>query len=237
MELVKEISHVLLSSIVSIIVLFLLTKIMGYRQLTQLSFFDYIIGITIGSIAAEMATDLENDWWKPLVAMIVYSLGAVGVSMLALKSIKARRWFTGAPLILIYNGKIIHKNMKKARYDMNDLLSEARTDGYFDLSEIAFAIMEHTGKVSFLPKAENKPCTNKDANILVSPSNLCANLIVDGEIMTNTLSAVGKNEIWLKEQLKELKLSAKDLALATYDGNRLIPFKYEKDKKGNDIFM
>ncbi len=237
MEFVKEISHVLLSSIASIIVLFLLTKIMGYRQLTQLSFFDYIIGITIGSIAAEMATDLENDWWKPLVAMIVYSLGAVGTSVLSLKSIKARRWFTGAPLILIYNGKIIHKNMKKARYDMNDLLSEARIEGYFDLGEIAFAIMEHNGKVSFLPKAENMPCTNKDANISVSPSTLCANLIVDGEIMTNALSAVGKNEIWLKEQLKELKLSAKDLALATYDGNKLIPFKYEKDKKGNDIFM
>lgn len=237
MELFKEFSHVFFSSILSIVVLFILTKIMGYRQLTQLSFFDYIIGITIGSIAAEMATDLENNWWKPLLAMVIYAVGAVGTSVLSLKSIKARRFFTGAPLVLVYKGKIIRKNMKKARYDLNDLLSEARIDGYFNLSDIEFAVMEHNGKVSFLPKTETQPCTNKDMNISVTQTELCAALVVDGEVMKNALAAIGKNEIWLNEQLRELNFSPKDLALVTYDGETLSPFKYEKDKKGNDIFM
>lgn len=184
-----------------------------------------------------MATDLENNWWKPLLAMVIYAVGAVGTSMFSLKSIKARRFFTGAPLVLIYRGKIIHKNMKKARYDLNDLLSEARIDGYFNLSDIEFAIMEHNGKVSFLPKTETEPCTNKNMNISVTQTNLCANLVVDGEVMKNALAAVGKNEVWLNEQLHKLNFSPSELALVTYDGETLVPFKYEKDNKGNDMFM
>lgn len=237
MEFLTEFSHVLLTSLLSVTVLFILTKLMGYRQLTQLSFFDYVIGITIGSIAAEMATDLENNWWKPLLAMVIYALAAILTAMLSLKSIKARRVLTGTPYILVYKGKIVRENMKKVRYDLNDLIADARMEGYFNLGDIDFAIMENNGKVSFLPKSETEPCTRKDANIAVSPSELCANVVIDGKIMVNALNAVGKNEVWLKEQLKSMNYTPKDLALAIYDGNKIIPFKYEKDNKSNDIFM
>lgn len=237
MEFLTEFSHVLLTSLLSVIVLFILTKLMGYRQLTQLSFFDYVIGITIGSIAAEMATDIENNWWKPLLAMVIYALAAILTAMLSLKSIKARRVLTGTPYILVYKGKIVRENMKKVRYDLNDLIADARMEGYFNLGDIDFAIMENNGKVSFLPKSETEPCTRKDANIAVSPSELCANVVIDGKIMVNALNAVGKNEVWLKEQLKSMNYTPTDLALAIYDGNKIVPFKYEKDNKSNDIFM
>lgn len=237
MFFLREFSHVFFSSAFSIIVLFLLTKIMGYRQLTQLSFFDYVIGITIGSIAAEMATDLENEWWKPVAAMVIYALGAIASSVISLKSIKARKFFTGAPLVMMYKGKIIYENMKKARYDINDLLSEARIEGYFDISEIEFAIMEHNGKVSFLPKTENKLVTKKDMNVAADKASLTANLVIDGEIVKSALAAVGKNETWLRNELKKQKLVPKDLALVTYDGTTLTPFMYEKDRKGNNLFM
>ncbi len=97
--------------------------------------------------------------------------------------------------------------------------------------------MENNGKVSFLPKSETLPCTKEDARINTSPAELCANVVTDGKIMLKALTAVGKNEAWLKEQLRKLNYSPKDLALAIYDGNTVIPFKYECDKKGNDIFM
>ena len=109
-----EILQILLTSLGSIIALFILTKIMGNRQMSELSMFDYVNGITIGSIAAEMATSLEDDFLKPLVAMVVYTLVAVLISILTCKSIKLRKIFTGRPLILYENHKIYKKNLKKS---------------------------------------------------------------------------------------------------------------------------
>lgn len=232
-----ELLRIIFTSVFSLIILLILTKLLGYRQLTQLSFFDYIIGITIGSIAAEMATDLEMDWWQPVVAMVIYGVAAYVLSLLAQKSIKVRRVLVGEPVILIYNGKLLYPNIKKVHYEINDLLAEARCAGYFDLSEIAFAVMENNGKLSFLPTDENKPCVHKDMNIKAEKSALCANLVMDGKIMPDSLKSMGKNEIWLKEQLKEMNLSPKDLLLVTYDGTTLKPYKYEPDQHGNDIFM
>ena len=126
----------------SVIFLFILTKLMGNKEMSQLSMFDYIIGITIGSIAAEMSTALENDFMQPVVAMAVYAIGSIIISILSYKSIKIRRIISGNSLILFDNNELYRNNLKKAKLDLNEFLMQCRTAGYFSLSDIQTAILE-----------------------------------------------------------------------------------------------
>ena len=152
-----ELLNVALSSIGSIIVLFILTKIIGNRALSELNMFDYINGITIGSIAAEMATSLEDDFMKPLLAMIIYSAIVLLFSFLSGRSTFWRRIFTGRSLILFNNGKLYKKNFAKAKIDLTEFLAQCRLNGYFDLNELQIANFEPNGQISFMPKAETVP--------------------------------------------------------------------------------
>lgn len=115
----------------SVIFLFILTKLMGNKEMSQLSMFDYIIGITIGSIAAEMSTALENDFMQPVVAMAVYALVSIVISFLSYKSLKVRRIVSGNSLILLDNGELFRDNLKKAKLDLNEFLMMCRTSRIF----------------------------------------------------------------------------------------------------------
>lgn len=127
----NDIFKIIVLSVVSEIVLFILTKLMGNKEMSQLSMFDYIIGITIGSIAAEMSTALESDYMQPLVAMIVYAIVAIIISILCNKSLKARRFIYGNSLILLNNGKLYRKNFKTAKLDLNEFLVQCRSNRLF----------------------------------------------------------------------------------------------------------
>lgn len=233
-----EILELLLSAFLSLVILFVLTKIMGYRQISQLSFFDYVIGITIGSIAAEMATNLDMVIWQPILAMVIYGVASVLLSLLTLKSIKARRFIVGVPVILIQNGDIIPKNLKKVHYDVNDLLSDARAEGYFNISDIKFAIMENTGKVSFLPASDKRPVTAQDLNFVPPAESILANVVMDGKVMKLHLKKMGKDEQWLKKELDAQHLTIEETFLAVVDNqNKLTAFKKHTDKEGMDVFM
>ncbi len=223
--------------IVSIIVLFLLTKLMGRKQVGQMNLFDYVIGITIGSIAAEMTLNEKIDFFEGVFSLIIYAVIALLISILTMKSIKARRFFIGSPLILIQNGEIIMKNMKVAKLDINDLLQEARVNGHFDLSQVEYALMEGNGKISFLLKSKYQPATLKDLKIKTAYQGLCANLVIDGKVMTNNLKALGKEEKWLRTRLKnEGYEDLADLLLVIMDSNeKLTIFKKNKDKESLQI--
>lgn len=194
--------QILISSVVSLVILFILTKIMGNKQISQLSMFDYIIGITIGSIAAELATDLE-DPVQPATAMIIYGIVAVLISYISTKSNKARAFFAGKPIILMTNGRLSKAKMKKARLDVNELLAMARIAGFYDLSQIETAIFEQNGNVSFLPKSLYRPATPDDMKLPVKKETLPFNVIVDGKVMERELSLAGKDPQWLREQLRQ----------------------------------
>ena len=115
----------------SLIFLFILTKLMGNKEISQLSMFDYIIGITIGSIAAEMSTALEDDFMQPVIAMAVYAIVSIIISILSYKSIKVRRIISGNSLIFLDNGELYHDNLKKAKLDLNEFLMQCRTARLF----------------------------------------------------------------------------------------------------------
>ena len=130
----------------SVVVLFLLTKLMGNREMAQLSMFDYIVSITIGSIAAEMATALEDDFTEPLIAMVVYAVVTIFISFLNNKFLFCRKVLVGKSIILMDNGKLYKKNFKKSKLDLNEFLVQCRTKGFFSLSDIQTAILEPNGK-------------------------------------------------------------------------------------------
>lgn len=218
---------VAITTVLSLIILFVLTKIMGNKQISQLTMFDYITGITIGSIAAEMATELENPE-RPVLAMIIYGLAAVIISFCSTKSNRMRGFFNGKPIILLQNGKIDRAKMRKARLDINELLTMARLAGYFDLTRVQTAVFEQNGNVSFLPKAEYRPSTPDDFKLPVAAEEILFNVIVDGNIMSHELALASKDEQWLNTKLRENHLSAKEIMLATLDKNgtlRFIPKK------------
>lgn len=197
-----EVLDVIFRALLSLIVLFLVTKLLGKKQVSQLSLFDYVIGISIGNFAAEMTTDLELSYVNGIVAVLVFGVVAFLVSYLTMKSIVLRRFFIGTPTVLIQNGKILVNNLKKSKLDINDLLEQCRVDGYFDISQIEYALMEANGRLSILPKGEFLPVTINDMKLKKEQQGLCANVIIDGKIMDNNLNAIGKDKKWLNKELK-----------------------------------
>ncbi|MBU5450138.1 DUF421 domain-containing protein [Acetivibrio sp. MSJd-27] len=205
-------------SLLSIAVLFLVTKLMGKKQVSQLNTFDYIIGISIGSIAAALSVDQDTEHLDAMISMFVYGLISLMISFLTLKSIRFRRFISGTPTVLIQHGKILEKGIKKSKIDLNDLMEECRESGYFNLADIEFAVMEVDGTVSILPKKDKAPVTCGDMNIQGQQEGLVANLIIDGKIMENNLKLVRKDRDWLEAQLRHQKITnPADVLLATLD--------------------
>lgn len=218
-------------SFVSLVVLFIVTKWIGKKQVSELSLFDYVIGISIGNFAAEMTINMDAPFIHGVLAMAVFGFVAYLVSIVTMKSMKLRRLLIGIPTLLVQNGKLIEKNLKKTKYDVNDFLEQCRTDGYFDVSEIEYALLEANGKLSILPKAENKPLTPKDMNLKVTKSSLCANVIIDGHIMEKNLTNMNKDEAWLLHELKVQGYKLETILLATLDDSNKLIF-YER---GNNV--
>lgn len=222
-----DILKIIVLSISSFIVLFILTKLMGNREMAQLSMFDYIISITIGSIAAEMSTALDDNFIEPLVAMIIYAIGAILVSYIALYSIKARRFISGTTLILYDNEKLFSKNLKKAKMDMNEFLMQCRTNGYFNLSDIQTAMLEANGKISFIPNSLKRPATPEDLSLNPKQEFLVTNIIIDGKVLEENLKNTGNNLKWLQSNLEKQNAGrVENIILATCDkDNNLSVYK------------
>lgn len=223
-----EIFTIILRALISLITLFLLTKLLGKKQVSQLSLFDYVIGISIGNFAAELTINLEAKAINGLVAMLVFGVVAYTVSVSTMKSITLRRFFMGTPTILIQKGKIILSGLKKVKFDINDLLEVCRISGYFNLNDIEYAIMEANGAISFIPNANNRPVTTKDMNLKPQQDSVVANVIIDGKVMKENLSKMKKDQKWLKQQLKVKGEKLEDILLATLDDMDSITI-YKKD--------
>lgn len=216
---IQPIIWVLIDSFVAFIFLFIISKLLGKKQIAQLEFIDYTVGISLGSIAAEMATNTEVPFYYFLIAMTIFFLLAILVALVGRKNTFFKRLLKGKPSTLIYEGKINYKELKKSKIDVNDLLSMLREKDYFDISDVAYAIFEPSGELSVLPKGAQKPVVLEDLNKdLIEPAELSDVLIVDGAISYSGLNNVGKDVKWLFQQLK-IKSNAdlKNILLAVYD--------------------
>lgn len=218
-------------TIVMAIIIFFLTKLLGKKQISQLSFFDYIVGITIGSTVADISLDIEKNLIGGIVSLVIFVMLAYFISIISMKSISARRFLTGVPTVLVEKGKIIESGLKKSKLDVNELLAEARIAGYFDLEEINYAFMEINGAISFLPREKEKPVTKKDMKIKCDNGGLTVNVIIDGIYMDNNMRAIDKDKEWLDHKLKVQGYEHyADILLATIDNKDKVTI-YRKNVK------
>ena len=200
-------------------ILFLVAKFIGRKQISQLDFFDYITGITIGSIAAEMATELEEPW-KPLTAMIIYGGVTLLLSVISLRFPRTRKYLNGTPSILMDHGKLYHENFKKAKLELSEFMVLCRQQGYFDLTGIQTAVLEYNGKLTILPVTSQRPATPNDLNLAPQQELLFTELIMDGRILEDNLKRMGLDQTWLNKQLKQRHIhTPKDVFLAVCDRN------------------
>lgn len=226
-----ELLQTALTSLCSIVALFILAELMGHRQISQLTVFDYITGITIGSIAAEFATELEEPI-KPLIAMTIYGFVTLALNVAINHSVRLRRKVNGNPILILQNGKLMRENMKKAKLDVGEFLVCCRQAGYFDLDQLHTAIYEYNGRMSFLPKEKDRPTTPSDLGVLARQTPVFYQVIADGQVLADTLHHLGKDEQWLTLQLQGKGFdNAREvfLALCAPDGTlRLYPNGQQK---------
>lgn len=231
-----DILYVIFLSVFSLVVLFLLTKLIGYRQMSEMSMFDYISGITIGSIAAEMATAPDSSFLEPLTAMIVYGLLTAFLAFITEKNMKIRRFISGSPYILFNDGHLYEGNFKKGHIDLSEFLVQCRLNGFFDLKELQTAILEENGRISFLAKSEHRPVSPSDLNLSPHKEWLLPTYIMDGKILYENLLHSGKDEEWLRKQLSAhgcKRLS--DIFLATENQQNTLNVYFKNNRRGSSV--
>lgn len=197
-----EVVKVIFTALLSAVVLFLIAKILGHKQVAQLDFFDYITGITIGSVAAELATELETPV-LPLTAMIVYGVVAFVLSLLTRKYPRTRKFINGTPTVIMNNGRLYPENMKKAKLELSEFMMMCRQQGYFDLKDIQTAVFEYNGKLTVLPRSTKRPLNPEDMNLVPEPNFIATEIIMDGRILEGNIKQLGFDLNWLKNRLKE----------------------------------
>ena len=230
--------NVLWTALAAVATLFLLTKAMGNRQMSQLTMFDYVMGISIGSIAAEMATNIEGDALEPFIGMIVFAAVDVCINLVNNKSRKLRTFFLGKTLVLYDSGTLYFNNLRRAKLDLSEFLSLCRNAGYFNLSQLQLVMMELNGKLSFLPNAGDRPATPNDMQLEVAKTRPEIPIVMDGKLQPAHLKASGNDERWLQKQMKIQGFSDyAELLLATVDrDNNLSLYEMNEDKTDKNIY-
>ncbi|MGG4456514.1 DUF421 domain-containing protein [Brevibacillus porteri] len=208
---------IMLRSIGAVAYLFLLTKIIGKRQIKQLTYIEYIVGISIGSIAAFMATEMDGPIYHSLIGMGVFALFPYLMEWLSLKSKFLRDLFEGKSTVLIKEGKILEDNLKKERLTAEDLMEQLRIKNVFRVADVEFALMETSGEVSVLLKSESQPVTPKHLELTVAPSEENQVVIMDGVIMDEPLATAGLNRRWVRTELQKAGVALENVFLGQVD--------------------
>ncbi len=182
--------------------LLIYARLLGKQQMANLSFFDYINGITIGSIAGALATDLSTKAWAHWMGLSTFVVLTILFQLITMKSRYLSKIVDGQPVLVIYNGKMLERNIAASRIKKDELLMLLRKKNIFDITQVAFAIYEPDGNLSVLPKAEYQPLTPKDLNIPVKPAGLMTELILDGQLLEQNLKQRKKDQQWLQWQLQ-----------------------------------
>lgn len=202
----NEAAVVFVRGIISFITLLIFARILGKQQVSQLTFFDYILGITIGSIAASLTTDLSSRAWPHWVGLATWSGAVWVVQWITMRSRAAAKYLNGEPVVLIMNGQIMEDNLAKMRYTVDELLLQLRQHDIFDLGTVEFVVLETTGKISVLKKSQYAPVTPHDLNIPTKYQGVSTELIYDGIVIEENLQRVNLDRPWLESRLRSLNI-------------------------------
>ena len=229
---------VFVRSIIGFFSLLIFAKILGKQQISQLTYFDYILGITIGSIGASLTTDLSSRSWPHWVGLFTWALLGYFTEYITMKWRYAAKVLEGEPTIIIMNGKIMEATMKKMKYRASEIMELLRNKDVFDLSEVDFAIIEPNGQLSVLKKPEFQNLTAKDMHIQKPSTGISTELIYDGILIEENLRQLDKDKDWIISQLKQQGISdISDVFLATLTPSGSLYIDLHKDhmKKITDI--
>lgn len=209
----SEWTQIFIRSIIFLLVLLVLTKMLGKKQISEISFFEYVSGITIGSIAGEVIMGLEGKIGHGILAIAIFSIITLLVDIISLKSKKFRDLVEGRGTIFIKDGKVMEDNLKKEKYSVEDLSALLRKKNVFSAADVEFALLEQTGDLSVLLKKENRPLTPKDLNIPVANDKEPQTVIMDGTIINDSMAAAGKDRKWLHMELDKLGVTVENVFL------------------------
>lgn len=198
----------ILRTLLGFSVLFFLTRILGKKQLSQMTFFTYITGIALGNIAGDMVVHRDIKLVDGITGITLWAFLTLTIEYIALKSAKARILLDGEPTIIIKQGKINEKAMKSNKLNMDDLTMLLRIKNIFSITEVDYAILEPNGQISVLKKVENENVTNKNAGIPLTPRRfLPSELVVDGRLVKKNLTELSLSEDWLANELRKKGIS------------------------------
>lgn len=222
--------EVVVRSVVFLIVLFVITKALGKKQMSQLDIFQYITGIVIGSIVAIHVTDYTTNAVHGFLALAVWFLITVTIEYTALKSKRFRNLVQGKGTVLIQNGKIMEDNLKKERFTTDNLLEELRNNKVFNAADVEFAVLEPTGKLNVLPKKEHQPITPKIIGTQVAPEKEPQTVIMDGHALLEPLANASLNTNWLETELDKMNVSIENVFLGQVDSDGQLTVDLYDDK-------
>lgn len=229
-------STILFSRIIKCILIYvlavILSKLIGIKIISQMNFFDFIMAVSVGSMIAKIIIDKDHVVFSGIIALVTFTLLTIATSYLNLKSYTARRIINAKTLILIENGRIIDKNMKRLRITVNELMMKLREKDVFNLEDVQFAIMEGNGQLSVLIKANKKPITPYDVDLKVKSPSLINDIIINGKIIDKNLQIAGINKKWLQSELKKKSINnIENVFYAGVDQNKkiIISEKYPDD--------
>ncbi len=224
--------EITLRTFMAVAVLFIITRILGKRQVSQLSLFEYITGLSIGNLAASLSLDTDSEWYIGIVALVVWVSISYGIEVLQLKSKRARDFLDGTSTILMRNGKILEDNLREERITSDELLEMLRKKNVFNVAQVDFAILDTSGELNVLLKKEYQPLTPSDINLPVPPEKYNMAVIMDGKIMEDSLRKVGLNRDWLNSKLRQLGVSMDKIYFAQVDSqNKLYIDPYDDSLK------
>ena len=211
---------VLLMTIIKCVGVYILaifiTKSIGRKLISQMNFFDFIMGVSMGSIVASAVVDKQFGAISAITALILFCILTIVTGYLSMKSLKIRKIINSEPINLVKNGKIIEKNMKENKLTINELMMKLREKNMFHLADVEFAIMETDGELSVLPKADKKPLTPYNMKINVTSSGIDKDIIIDGIVIDENLKNIGLDKEWLKSELN--KQNIKEISEVFYAG-------------------
>lgn len=222
---------VLIRSIISFFTLLLLVRLMGKQQVAQLTFFDYVVGITIGSIASTLSVQVNENTLATLVGMGTWTILAILLACLGVRNVWIRKVVDGEATVVVEKGKILESNLKRIRIPTDELISELRTQGVFSVADVEFAMFEPGGKISVLKKSQKQPVTPGDLNIPTPYDGLPTVLIMDGMVLDDALRSLHLSKAWLHSQLRKQNIEdTAQVSLAQLDtkGNLYVDLQGDK---------
>ena len=217
-------------AIIVYILVLIVMRLMGKREIGQLQPFELVISIMIADLASIPMTDPGVPIFNGLVPILGLLAMHLLITVLNIKSVNLRKVTCGKPTILIYRGKIDEKALKKERFTVSELQERLRGKDVFNLGDVEFAILETNGEVSVITKPNKRNLTPEDMNIEADYEGIPYDLIVDGKIMYENLNKIGKNKMWLLKQIEKFKCLPEDVLIATIDGKGIF-FCQQKERK------